>query len=124
MIILFGFGKTTKKNLGPIADKKCKLCTGSYDYELLKITTWFTLFFIPIIPYKFKYFLVCPNCSRGFEITKDQFESIMLTKDGIPLNYNNDEPIEPAGDSYAGKNEVQRNFLRIMEQAKKQKRNN
>ncbi len=123
MIVLFGFGKTTKRNFGSLPDKKCKFCSENNEYELLRITTWFTLFFIPIIPYRFKYYLVCSNCDRGFEITRDQFNSIRLINQGMSIN-NKDDISIVADDPYAGKNEVQRNFLMSMEQARKKKENN
>ena len=47
--------------------KKCKYChNGTLDYK--KITTWFTIFFIPLIPYKKEYYLMCNNCERGYEL--------------------------------------------------------
>lgn len=123
MIFIFSFGKTTKKNFGSLQDKKCKFCQDNNEYELLRIITWFTLFFIPIIPYKFKYYLVCPNCERGFEITKEQFDTIRGAGLAMPSNYKN-ETSPLTDDPYAGKNEVQKNFLMSMEQARKQKENN
>ncbi len=127
MIVLFGLGKTTKKNFGYLPDKNCKLCEKNHAYELLRITTWMTLFFIPVIPYSFKYFLVCPNCERGFEITKDQFNSLRQIQEGLRVNYNSNENVigfHMANDPYAGKNEVQKNFLMSMEKARKKRENN
>ena len=123
MIVIFGFGKTTKRKFGSLNDKKCKFCQDGNEYELLRIITWFTLFFIPIIPYRFKYYLVCSNCERGFEITKDQFNSIKETElvSHIDYKYGTSTMTD---DPYAGKNEVQKNFLMSMEKARKQKENN
>jgi len=120
MIVIFGFGKTTKRKFGLLHDKKCKFCQDGNEYELLRIITWFTLFFLPIIPYKFRYYLVCSNCERGFEITKDQFNSIKETELRSYTNYKDTMEDDP----YAGKNEVQKNFLMSMEKARKQRENN
>ena len=122
MIFIFGLGKITKRNYGSLHDKKCKFCQENNEYELLRTITWFTLFFIPIIPYRFMYYLVCPNCEHGYEITRDQFDSIRET--GLGSNIHQKDRIStPADDPYAGKNEVQRNFLMSMEKARKQKEN-
>jgi hypothetical protein len=36
-------------------------------------TTWFTLFFVPVIPYNKYYFFHCEVCNRGFELSKEEF---------------------------------------------------
>ena len=65
IFILFGWGQRTKKLIEETY-KKCKYChNGTLDYK--KITTWFTIFFIPLIPYKKEYYLMCNNCERGYE---------------------------------------------------------
>ena len=50
--------------------KKCSHCYNDCDYQLVKVTGWFTLFFIPIFPFKVNYFLMCSICNYGNKITK------------------------------------------------------
>lgn len=52
----------------------CQRCQNMTEYMYIKYTKWFTLFFIPIFPYSFKYFLVCPICSASIEMTSEQFD--------------------------------------------------
>jgi hypothetical protein len=41
-------------------------------YRHVSTRTWFTLFFIPVLPYDNSHFLVCPICSNGRQLTKAQ----------------------------------------------------
>ena len=38
--------------------------------------TWFTLFFIPVIPYEIKFFLTCPICQYGINRDTAQFHEL------------------------------------------------
>jgi len=80
------------------------------------IRTWFTLFFIPIIPYKTKYVIGCPKCGSYIELTEEQFEKM---KSDIVGGV--DKPnMNPSEDflRYQGKNGTQANFLKHMEEHK------
>jgi hypothetical protein len=41
-------------------------------YRHVSTRTWFTLFFIPVLPYDNSHFLVCPICSNARQLTKAQ----------------------------------------------------
>lgn len=34
----------------------------------MKLRDWFTLFFVPVIPYRKEYWLLCPICGVGYEL--------------------------------------------------------
>ena len=72
-MIIWGFGKTIKKVIGAIMRRQCQYCNRDSIWELCIVRTWFTLFFIPVIPYKSKYCVVCPNCDSYIELDKDKF---------------------------------------------------
>jgi len=55
-MIIFGWGHQTIKNIGPTFKNHCSHCNNEDYWTLTKYTTWFTLFFIPVIPYSIKYF--------------------------------------------------------------------
>jgi len=55
----------------------CGNCNNENWFEILKITKWFTIFFIPIFPFSFKYFVGCPVCDRGKYITEDEAQEIL-----------------------------------------------
>jgi len=41
-------------------------------YRHVSTRSWFTLFFIPVLPYENSHFLVCPICSNGRQLTNAQ----------------------------------------------------
>ena len=78
MFIIFGWGKQIIKNIGPVFKNQCTSC-GNEDYwQLLRITTWFTLFWIPVIPYGVKYFLMCPICEHGVYLEKQKYDELKI----------------------------------------------
>jgi hypothetical protein len=72
MFFIFGWGRRTKKNFGPALPVVCPNCGNRTWFNYLTQRTWFTLFFIPVIPYESKKFLLCPVCSRGVQLKGDQ----------------------------------------------------
>lgn len=72
-MIIWGWGKVTKKVIGVVFNNTCNYCNTTSGWKLCLIRTWFTLFFIPIIPYKKVYAICCPNCGSYINLTEDQF---------------------------------------------------
>lgn len=68
--ILIGFGKKTFKDLGETGQQqRCFSCSQLVCYHLVIVRTWFTCFFIPIFAYQNQYFVECPMCAQGIEIS-------------------------------------------------------
>ena len=44
---------------------RCPNCHNQTFYRYTTVTKWFSLFFIPLIPYSTKHYLVCPVCTRA-----------------------------------------------------------
>jgi hypothetical protein len=61
MIILFGI-RRLRKGMGTIL-LRCTNC-GMSPLTLIRVSTWFSLFFIPVIPLHFKHYTSCSNCKR------------------------------------------------------------
>ncbi len=77
MFFLFGWGHRTIKNFGQTLIQECHICSRTSHFSFVKTTDWFTLFFIPVIPYKTKYYLECPFCKNAFEIgDKENIEKL------------------------------------------------
>jgi len=74
MFFLFGWGRQTRKDFGPTIPLKCGNCNNSGFHMLLHLKKWFTLFFIPVVPYESRHYLLCEVCSRGFELHGPQIE--------------------------------------------------
>lgn len=106
MFLLFGWGKRTIKEYGPQEVIKCQKCSNAKAWEYKRVTTWFTLFFIPLIPYQRHYIRMCPICGSYEHLTKDEF--IALVEGGVVVD------ISRPADPYAGKTKTQANYLREM----------
>ena len=76
MIIIFGWGYETRKEYGPTMPIKCPNCNNNVFWHLLRSRIWFTLFFIPVIPYQSRYYLLCEICSQGIELRYSQIDQI------------------------------------------------
>lgn len=114
-MIIFGWGKVTKKRLGTVMSKACNFCNSYSTWDLCIMRTWFTLFFIPIIPYKKQYCISCSNCGSYIPLNKNQFSKIKSDLENCKITKDNIEPKTIDTLKYAGKNETQINFLKAME---------
>lgn len=113
-MFLFGWGKKTVKQIGIAFKNRCNNCHNEDFWILSKITTWFSLYLIPVLPYSTKYFLSCPICQQGLVLNQEQLRQIkplaelnqLLASGQISesdyrgrlhlLNGPNDEPVRPA----------------------------
>lgn len=75
-MLIFGWGHQITKNLGITFKNYCSNCNNNDYWQLLRITTWFTLFFIPVIPYERKYFLMCPVCEKGVYLEGEKINEL------------------------------------------------
>ena len=71
-MIIFGFGGGRPKDRGPVIPARCPNCGNENYLRHVSSTRWFSLFFIPLIPYSTKHFLLCPVCTQGRSLTRDQ----------------------------------------------------
>lgn len=104
-----GWGKQMVKVFGLINAQVCGHCNNMGQRSIVKITTWFTLFFIPIIPYRTRYLLICPVCRDSIKISKEEFKH--LIQNGT-INVH---------DEYAGKTETQIAYLKAMKEMNESK---
>ncbi|WP_432404341.1 zinc ribbon domain-containing protein [Wukongibacter sp. M2B1] len=118
-MIIIGLGRRTVKNYGPQKENYCDHCNNISNWELRKYTRWFTLFFIPVIPYSTKKVLVCPICGSAIELDTKVFDE-MKSQEGQMGSQDNTSP------NYSGKTKTQINFLKQMQEFKEdqQKVNN
>jgi len=73
------FGWKTKPEVKGAIKTKCQACKKSSEQLILKVTHWFTLYFIPVISYKKSLFVTCPSCMARTEL-KDEAKKIMLQR--------------------------------------------
>ncbi len=140
MFVIFGWGKQTVSNHGPVFRSHCDRCNNEELWQLYTRRTWFTLFFIPVIPYSTEHLLICPVCSSGVVITRAKFEEFKgiadcnmdlmnkkITEDEhksrIGLLMQEKSSRNNANNSYelSGKTETQINYLRQMDEIRRAK---
>jgi len=117
MFFLFGFGHVTRRDVGAVSCRKCGFCGGEGLWTLCILRTWFTVFFIPVIPYSTRYAIVCQNCGGIAEISREEF---MKFREGEAAG----DYVSVAADAekYSGKNPTQINYLKEMEEAERMRR--
>lgn len=76
MFFVFGWGRQTRKNYGIVTKLHCSHCNNDDYWQLLKSTSWFSLFFIPMIPYSSQKFLICPVCQYGITLDDKKFNEL------------------------------------------------
>ena len=76
MFIIYG-SRNFQKVLLTSGITQCGHCGNDINYNLTKVTTWATLFWIPIFPFSFKYYWLCPLCKYGYKITKKEAMDIV-----------------------------------------------
>lgn len=79
-MLIFGFGKREYKVLGDTAPRKCEHCSHERPFKYVEEKRWFSLFFIPLFPYKKRNVVVCQVCGAGVE-----------DKEGIPYKEVNNQ---------------------------------
>jgi hypothetical protein len=125
---IFGWDYRKVKNYGPVKREKCKNCSNHSTLQLQKLSTWFTIFFVPIMPYRINYLLVCPICKNYEEIDSSEFlnfiEIIKMQNESENQMVSSDGYITENGTIY--RTETQLNFIRQMKEIEmeKEKRNN
>lgn len=102
----------SKKSLGTVSQHDCPSCKKNSYWELCTLTIWFSIFGLPLIPYKKSYGLVCDKCSHLVELTEDEFKSI---KTQLSSNARRSEPEKI---KYLNKNPLQINYLKTLESFK------
>ena len=64
---IIGFGKRTIDHLGSAGMRLCPNCHNRAEWSKLRVRSWFTLFFVPIFPYKTETVAECPICHYAVE---------------------------------------------------------
>ncbi|KAF8215575.1 hypothetical protein K438DRAFT_1704438 [Mycena galopus ATCC 62051] len=75
--IIFGCGERLKAEGDPNA-RVCPKC-GNASVHSAKATTWFELFWVPLIPFSFKHIWLCQICHWKAPHADGQFEPALAT---------------------------------------------
>lgn len=77
-MIIFGWNRQTVWFIGQVLERHCEHCGNTGYWLLFRRTTWFTLFFIPVIPYKTEWLYICPICKDSVQLNSGQIEKYKL----------------------------------------------
>lgn len=75
MFVIFGF-RTRVKALARLL-LICQVCSRPAAQTVYRKVRWFTLFFIPVIPFNRKHLLQCAMCGHVGVITKEDAERLV-----------------------------------------------
>lgn len=73
MFIIFGLDDAQPEIIKGKEEKHCFHCNNTTFWHLAKHQTRVSLFFIPLIPVKTKYYHLCPICNHGDEISSNEY---------------------------------------------------
>jgi len=83
MFVIFGWGRRTMRTLGWLPPQMCPNCHNEGPWVVMRIRRWFTLLFIPVLPYESGYVAMCPICSRGFDIDRSTAFGLIQGQQGV-----------------------------------------
>jgi hypothetical protein len=70
MLLIWGF-RSTVAHLATLM-LTCGACRTPAAHHVRRMRRWFTLFFIPVIPYKTVYFTTCTYCGVDLKLTQEE----------------------------------------------------
>src|SRR5262245_32816337 len=86
-VIIFGWGGGRRKDHGAAVPATCPNCGNAVMFRYFSVTKWFSLFFIPLIPYQTRHLLLCPVCTRGVELNGEKVTRVkQLVESSAAIN--------------------------------------
>lgn len=58
----------------------CPHCCREMNFVLQTTASWFTLFFIPIFPYRFQRQVVCPCCGCQLKMSGPEYDELLKNR--------------------------------------------
>lgn len=68
--IIFGWGKKGKK-IGYVGIDKCQNCKHYVHFSIYEYSNRVNIYFVPVVKFNKKHYLVCPVCDAAYELTGD-----------------------------------------------------
>lgn len=72
MFFIFSLADRKTKHVGNAGIMDCPRCNNTADWPIFREKTYFSLFFIPLIPYSTKYLLSCPVCRETSVMSEEE----------------------------------------------------
>jgi hypothetical protein len=67
-MIIFGWGAGKPRDMGAAVPFECGRCHNTGFARYMTVTRWLRLYFVPLLPYGTKHYLVCPICTASREL--------------------------------------------------------
>ena len=84
MLVIFG-SRPRQKGHNVYVQDVCGQCHNPHNMQLVEVSHWFTLFFIPIFKVMKQYFIVCPTCGAARKVPNKQAKQIIeQAKNSMP----------------------------------------
>lgn len=77
-----GFGPRRPNDRGEVAPALCPNCGNHVTFHLLEMRSWFSLFFVPLVPGRARHAVTCPVCHYGIFV---EGEPLDLARELIEL---------------------------------------
>lgn len=124
MFFIIGWNHSSSTNYGNVEQQLCPHCDTKDFWRLERVSTYFTLFFIPIFPHETDYLYRCSTCDYGIGLTKSQFNDYKSIADINTASskqlITDAEKAEKLEKVYQGINERKKNEMnRDLEESKK-----
>ena len=103
MLIIFGWGRRTVRVLGWAPSQVCGHCHNEGPWAVALIRRWFTLFFIPVIPYESRYVAMCPVCSHGVDLDRGKASHLIQGSRELPSGEGPTASAKPRQEAVAGR---------------------
>jgi uncharacterized protein YbaR (Trm112 family) len=80
MVVIFGFGPGKQEDLGEAVQVVCPNCNNQVMLHHVRSKKTVRLYFVPVVPYGTDDYLVCPVCSRGMQLSRNQLPHLAPIK--------------------------------------------
>lgn len=77
MFVIFSLADRKTKQLGNTGMMDCPRCGNTTAWTIRQEKTYFSLFFIPLIPYRTEFLLSCPVCRETRAINEDEKDRLL-----------------------------------------------
>jgi hypothetical protein len=71
-MLIFGFGPGKAQDLGEVAPVTCAGCRNDVFLHRMRTRKAVRLYFVPVVPLGTDEYLLCPICSRGVQLEREQ----------------------------------------------------
>ena len=65
------------KKITNIYSKDCSICHNNVVFELVEVAKKFTMYWIPMAKWNKKYYINCPICEHGKEISEQEAQELI-----------------------------------------------